>query len=228
MRYAIASLLAAIALLGPVPASAQVNDGQKLSEKSASRVFWSFSKCAVRRKSDQAEQLVVRFTDDQAGRKLVDEFAQKHRKCLIPGEELRMRERLFVNALASAAFVAKYRDLPLPDFASAPPIVTDEDLAEAANPNETQSLVLLAFGECVFKNKSSEVRALLEERPFTDGESAKLSVIMPTLGACLPAQEGNQIKFSRIGLRGILGRAAYAVDREYASKTVSREHEDAS
>ena len=195
--------------------------GREASADTAARVFWKFAKCAVERRADSSRELLDSYTDDKAGWDAADAFAQKHARCLVPGDKLTMDENLFIGALAGAYFTKKYKDRALPDYSGLPPLIDGPMLEQQMDGRSVQHQLLLIFGDCVFGNRSDEVRQLLSTRPASDEEGKAFDAIVPILGDCLPVQEGTQLKFSRIHLRSILGEAAYKVDSKLPTPAVA-------
>ena len=194
---------------------------REASSETAARVFWDFAKCSVDRHSVSSRELLDSYTDDKAGWDAANAFAQKHSRCLVPGDKLTMDDSLFIGALAGAYFFKKYKDKPLPDYSQLEPLIDEQELKQKADVKTVQRLLFLAFGDCVFRNRSNEVRQLLSTRPASDDERKAFDTITPILGYCLPVEEGGQIKFSRISLRSIFGEVAYKVDSKLTTRAVA-------
>ncbi|WP_157704823.1 hypothetical protein [Sphingobium herbicidovorans] len=112
-------------------------------------------------------------------------------------------------------FLDKHRDSGLPDYSNIPPLFSTDSVKEAKVGRQRIGIALRLFAECVFRLNPGGVRALLQSRPFSKGEGNSLSELQPAMGTCVPAEEGAQLKLSKITLRQYLSMAAYLVDEAY-------------
>ena len=126
-----------------------------------------------------------------------------NRECLMRGE-LRMPRQLLRGAV--------YRALYLRDFGRSPPAPSASDAAP------TGESMFEQFGSCVNTADASDVREFVMSVPATKREAAALSALGPALGRCIAP--GNQIRFSRAVLQGVLAEAAYRQAR--ASTVVNK------
>ena len=197
-------------------AIAQVREPKELSEERASQVFWRFTTCLVDNGGETVRLSLDRRDDFSFFYAISEEQANKltkrYSRCLSRGDTLKMNLGLFLGALTTSLFVKKYQGHPLPSYDSLPPLVTNETF-EVTQTGEVQtSLLMMAFGECVFRTRPEDVRAYLETAPSSEEEERFLAELNDTLASCLPATEGAQITFSPVGLRSVLGETAFYVD----------------
>ena len=213
-------ILLALLLIVPQPAVAMASAQQ---EQEASVVFWNFATCIVRRKPDAVRKLLVKpiwQVEDQKlaqslAQKSIDEYPLREAPCGL-FESLSFGNELFKGALAGAMFVRDTNGRPLPDYGSVQPPVSAADLTAASDDTMQVWLGMRAFSYCVFRNRPSDVRALLVSRPFSQAERGLFDSLGTTFGGCLPAKEGTRMSFTHVKLRALLGEAAF-----YASSNLS-------
>ena len=210
----LAPYLLAFALLAPTPSVAQ-GASEQADQAQAAQVFWSFSRCAVKHDSARALRVLAaqHWVEESNSAPVI--FAQRHGGCLNSGDVLSAEGNLFRGAMAGAFFVERHRDDTLPDYSRVPRYFDQASLDREADPEHKRRLSLLAFTECVFRSSPEKVLALLKTKPADEAEAKGFQGLNDTLGPCLSASEGTQIRFTKISLRGLLGEAAYAVDQAY-------------
>jgi hypothetical protein len=202
-----APVLSVLACLS-VSASASPSEREN---REATKIFWSYSKCVVDHARDKATLLLNQREWSQEDCMAAVKLAQSRSECVPPGSKLSFSPVLFRGSVAGAAFVKSRRGQPLPNYAQNPPAFAFPTQAEAVTPSGHRAM-LLAFAGCVFRNRPEDVRRILETRPFSAEENVLWEQIGQDLGTCLPAEDGVQLRFSRVSLRGLLGEAAYAED----------------
>lgn len=221
--FSVFSCLFVLAAFAPVQARADVSaeDTVKLSSNAAVVAAWNFANCAVKRdRAGVSAVLDLMRTspgvemDREALEREMRELAGKYGGCLAPGDKLTGKMATFTNVLGGAVFVDKYKNVPLPDYSKVPWLYT-ADSVERAESREKPAKLFRLFAECVFRVQPKDVQALLRARPFSSSEAAALVKLQPTLGSCLPAREGTQLKLSKGSVRNYLAMAAYLVDQVY-------------
>ncbi|MBV1692677.1 hypothetical protein KRR38_34870 [Novosphingobium sp. G106] len=81
---------------------------------------------------------------------------------------------------------------------------------------------LFAFGKSAFRKMAESVCGLLRSYLSTAAASKVNAELNPTLSFCVAMENGTQISFSRLSLRGILGKTAYAVDSDFTTQSASQ------
>ena len=148
-----------------------------------------YAVCLVHTRLMAVQRALALSTDAAVGEglaKLAD------RECLAHGE-LRMPRALLRGAV--------YRALYLRDFGRTPPAAP----ALAAAPSGDSAFE--RFGSCVNAADVGDTREFVMSVPATTREAAALKALAPALGQCIAP--GNQIRFSRAVLQGVLAEAAY-------------------
>ncbi len=206
--------LALLAIAATPPAYAQAS-GKEASDREAARAFWHYSNCVVKLAPDKVAELLISLHWDVRKDEAPQRFAQRYANCLAPGDIMRADHTLFRGALAGSYFLSR-RGEPLPDYSTVPILFDQASLERTVTVDEKKRIVMLAFGECVFRSSPHDVRSLLATEPTKKAESEAVERLAPLLGHCLPADEGQEMRFSKVALRGFLGEAAYAVDNAFS------------
>lgn len=202
---------------------------KKLDDKIATVAAWRFARCAVNGHGKEVREIlkVKLETDNVDGDKraryqALQKFA-KQGYCIAPGDSLKAGPQLFFDLLGGAVFLNKYDDAPLPNYADSAPVFTVSDIDKAKPGVLRTEMVLRVFAECVFRLNPNGVKTLIMSRPFSPEEDASIRGLQAQMGICLPAQEGEQVKFSKLMIREFLSMAAYLVDefREISKKKQS-------
>lgn len=169
-------------------------------EDRARQTMNSYAACLVRTRSVKVSRALARPTAEvqSALAGLADS------SCLNDGK-LKMSGDLLRGAL--------YRALYLRDFARTAPV---SDAAPGAVP--ASSDVLQQFGYCVDQADPLNARAFVASVPATGAERAALQGLGPALSRCVAP--GNNVRFSRSTLQGVLAEAAYR--RATGSHTVTK------
>ena len=216
-RAALCGIACALALIAASPATAQVDQEVAASRKTAAQVFWRFTQCVVRREPRASAELLRSIYWSESDNETAARVATRNNSCaLLAGDRLTMQPPLFRSALASAAFVARHDKQPLPDYSLAPQRFGNAAIAAASAPGQRGRAILLNFAECVFRQRSEDVRNLLAIEPMSAPEAKAWAPLNDVLGGCLPATPGSQVRFTRMALRGLLGEAAYELDQVLA------------
>ena len=223
--FVVLSCLVALVIFRPVQAWADdsAEEATKLGSEAAMVAAWDFARCSVKRSRDDVRAII----DPKFGTKIWSEqderirsermwkLAGRNGNCMRPGDTLKAPSRLFFDMLGGAMFLDKHRDSGLPDYSNVPPVFSVDAVKEAEVGRQRIGVVLRLFAECVFRLNPGGVRALLQSRPFSKDESDSLGELQPVMGTCVPAQEGAQLKLSKITVRQYLSMAAYLVDEAY-------------
>jgi len=220
MRRFRACLLGMAVVISTPVISSQHRTQTDVSEEQAVKVFWKFSNCAVRRDPNGAAVLLNSLDWNEETREAANKFATRHRGCLAPTEVMQMYSGIFGTALAGALFVNNYKGKALPDYSGTPRVITEDLINNTADKAYRDVFLLRSFAECVFRANPDHVRSLLESNPVSAAENALFDKLMPMLGHCLPTKEGDQVRFSRLKLRSLLGQAAYFVDSARSGRPI--------
>ncbi len=206
MRRAVSGLLVAT-LLFAVPAFANREDRAREKRRSAVRELAIFAQCVVRN-DERRVNAYLRMSPGspeygKAGQRLADGTCLSANIATLRMDPELMRwafyDALYGWRFGKAAPTAPVTPAPL-DFA-----------AERDNMNEQQRqqyAFLRDFGDCVVRKDSATVHRILAAPTYSDAEKSAFGALSPVLGSCLPGN-GNQTKFSRPSMRGILAEAAY-------------------
>ena len=228
MKYFLSFLIAA-ALTGltlVVPATAKIKkygdgtDLKSVSSKAAIAEFWRFSNCAAKRNLTDALALLQNPEWDETISIQVAKFTEKHRGCLPRESEMRFRSKLFRGSLAAAYLSQKYEKQTAPDYGSVSTSYTPAALDALAGEAERASFMLRAFADCVVRNQPALALSLFVSKPAGKNEKVILGYLRPTMGGCLPMEDGAQIKFTATSLRGLMAEAAFDLELRYAGDKV--------
>lgn len=214
MKIVLQMAMLALGLLNASVLEASPDEYAALDTKTANQVFWSFTKCVARRDPEATELLLRSIHWSKSEEEDAAKLAARNNTCaLAGGDKLTMDEALFRSSLATAVFISHHKNSPLPDYATLAFQFDGGRIASAATSEQKARILLLHFAECVFRARPEQVRKLLELPPMSDAENRAWEPLDPVLGSCLPATAGTQMRFSRMSLRGLLGEAAYELDR---------------
>jgi hypothetical protein len=180
--------------------------------RESTKIFWNYAKCMVDHSGDEARQLLDKREWNEEDCEAAVKLAKSKSGCVPAGTSLSFSSALFRGSVAGAAFVKNRRGQPLPNYTESSPAFAFPTAADAETPSGRRA-TLLAFAGCVFRSHPEDVRRILEVRPFSGDENDLWPQIAPALGACLPGEEGVQVRFSRVSLRSLLGEAAYTEDK---------------
>ncbi len=216
----------AIALVAPLlaalPAQAKTgshlpDDRTSVSPEAAAREFWRFSNCSAKRSMDGARVLLESREWDEKMDEQVTAFTKKHRSCLPNGSKMRFQAELFRGSLAAAYLTQKYKKQPVPDYGSIPTTYTKTALDDLGNKSERALFMVRAFAECVVRTQTALALNLFASKPTSKQEKAIFGQLQPFMGACLPVENGDQVKFTAMSLRGLMAEAAYDVEMRYVA-----------
>ncbi len=201
--------LALIALACSAMLSAQPLGERAVSDKEAQIQFWKSATCFFERDETKVMALLTRKASREERQEATRELVDSHKECIKRGGALRMTGFVLRNALA-AAYVAKtYKDKPMPDFSAIPQMYRISGLPADATDKQKMRRGLYQFVECVVRADSKNVVMLLSEEPFSAAETRRFTDLQPTMGSCLPVQQGIKLGFTRLELRSTLGRVAF-------------------
>lgn len=218
MKTTLAILTAALCVASQ-PALAKGPSSQKQAV-----ALWKFAHCAVMRKPAKVSEFLGNAISQPASDSAVRKFSKGVPHCLPAYRRKAMgtiRPANFVGALSGAAFVRNHHAKPLPDYSAVPRLVTDKKVDAAPDSKAKARLILLAFGECVFRTQPNHTRAFLAAMPMSPAATKSLKPIAPILGGCLAVKKGTKIRFTRTRLRTLFGNAAYELDQQLASLPAS-------
>ncbi len=219
------ALLIIIALLSASTSFAQPHGGNRgfgsnerdkaTSQKSATINFWRYSNCVVRSKTEKVNTLISKTDWTEEDTKSAQSLAQNRSGCLTAVfSEMKFDLQLWRDTMSGAMLVLRYKESVLPDYSAVPLMFSEAGLDKTQTEQRTRYL-LLAFAECTFRNRSTEVMTFLKTRPFGEAANSAISKLSPVFGHCLPMNEGKQLSFTRAQLRSLLGRSAFLVDKAY-------------
>lgn len=196
--------------------AAQIDDD---SPTAAQKAAEDFGTCLLSRERERMAKLIDLPVDSAEYAKLFDAMFGRTDQCLSDGT-LKISELMLRGAL----FQALYRR----DFSGDTELRFDptvqtgyRDLYKAELSDKARMYVSLEnFGECVSRADPYGVRALVLSRPGSSAESAALTQLHPRLAGCVV--QGNQVRFSRANLKGILAEGLYRLSRASAQQTERR------
>lgn len=212
----IPALLIAALCLAAQPALAQKASSPKAREKA----FYAFAHCAVKKQPSKVSAFLKSNFNSDSSQQDPQDFVKSFSTChdaQTVASDAQGYEGNFVGALSGAYFVEHHKGKDLPDYTPTPALVDNQDVSLAVDASARRDLILLAFGECVFRNRPEQSRTFLAAEPMSPAATTALKTIVPILGGCLPLKKGSQIKLTKARLRTLVGNAAFRLDQEMAS-----------
>jgi hypothetical protein len=212
-----------IALAG---ASASIASAQEepthLPTLQAEQTMARFSRCIVRTANQRALQHFLRAVPDGqafqiAGRRLTREYCVPR----VPGatSQLRFRPDLLRSALYSALYRRDFAASTPPDVAAIPPLLFSSEFDAPAAEIPAVTRVLRGLGDCAARADSRSAHILLVTEVGSSEERAAMNAVLPAVQHCL--EEGNELRFGRGMLRGILAEALYKLRSAASPRTAS-------
>lgn len=215
------ALALALALVLAMPAAHALQSGTLREEPHGSRTYDAidaertlaeFSECVLERggRRERAERFLRLPPAGEAYEDAAERLTPE--ECVMTRGGTYMEIRMRPDALRAALFAALYRRdfgrLPPPPQLEAVPLLRlgdefDGDLALL--PDAVR--ITRAIGDCAARENPTGAHAFLLTTLGGSDERRALESVMPALANCLP--EGQQVRFSRVNLRGILGEALY-------------------
>jgi hypothetical protein len=126
--------------------------------------------------------------------------------------EMRVRHDVLRAALFAALYKRDFERLPpSPQLSSLPPLRFADEFEGDVSLLPESVRVTRAIGDCAARADPGGAHRLLLTTIGEAEERRALDAVMPALANCLP--EGQQLRFSRSMLRGILGEALYKLRR---------------
>jgi len=121
--------------------------------------------------------------------------------------EMRFSTPLLRGALYRAIYIRNFGlKAPLPE-ADQPTLDIEHEIKGNNDSNLNGYIILRKFSDCVVREDALNVRALIVADTASSDEGNALQALQADLGACL--LHGQQVKFSKIELRGYLAEALY-------------------
>lgn len=204
---------------------AQTNRGHDLTKQ---RALWRFSTCFVSRASESVAVLLEKVEWGQLQRRTIDRASKDDTLCGTLREIAASRDlNLLRGAMAGSMFASRYANLDLPDYSGLPDVFSAADFmkfdgAVIGSVSQAKAAMMRqayrSFGECVFRRMPRAALGLLQSELASEAENARISELTPVLSTCVPAEGGEHVRFTRIGLRAIVGEGAYAVDEAYRGR----------
>ena len=193
-----------------------------VSKNSANRHFWRYSNCAVKRNMEGAKALLAHR--DWGGKfgKEVAAYGKRYRSCLPNGSQMRFQSKLFRGSLAAAYLSQKYRKQTVPGYGSLPSVYTKTALSALSDKAGRGPFLLRAFADCVVRNQTQLAFTLFASKPTGKLEKEVFGQLQPTMGACLPVEDGDQVKFTATSLRGLMAEAAYDLEVRYVDDMATK------
>jgi hypothetical protein len=200
---------------GAVPAAAQE---VKWSAAEAEKGMAEFTKCMVAKHARRAalerflRQLPAGEAFNRVGQSLADPDCLPYSLGQVT---MHFQADLFRQSLYTALYQRDYGRLGPLDVKPVPALVvaSEFDAPSAEIPNTV--LFTRIVGDCVAREDSAAVHALLVSKIRSKEEDVALQRVMPAVQKCLPA--GRQVRFSRSMLRGYVAEALYKLRKAAAA-----------
>jgi hypothetical protein len=230
MRVLLAVSLALSAMLA-LPARADAQDppsrirpnGERARPQSESngrdearRVMSAYGLCLARRNRRAVDQFLAQHVGAPSAPGLARGLASPD--CLY-NADLRFASTLLRGSLFEALYRFDYERREVPNLAAAPVISYGPPDSSDLSHEERTYLGLLAFADCVVRQRSDGVRALVLSRVASREEAQALAQVSPGLSSCV--EGGGEVPFSRSILRGFLAESLYRLTAAVSPPAVS-------
>jgi hypothetical protein len=191
---------------------AQIDSRDKDAARKTLEVF---ATCIVERQSGRAAKLANMRVDTPEYLKQLNGLSDFYDDCISSG-----RFEYGYSLLRGAIFQALYKR----EFKLSGPLTFNPALesgyatlyTEPYSPEVQSSIAQVRFGECVSRADAANVRGFISAPPGSALETSSVQALAPKLGPCVA--QGNQIKFNKTVLKGMLAEGLYRLSM--ASKAV--------
>jgi hypothetical protein len=176
------------------------------SKDAARQTLEVFATCIVERQAGRAAKLADMRVDTPEYLKQLNGLSDFYDDCISSG-----RFEYGYSLLRGAIFQALYRR----EFKLNGPLTFDPMLdsayakiyPEPYSPEAQSSIAQVKFGECVSRADAANVRGFISAPPGSALETSSVQALAPKLGPCIA--QGNQIKFNKTVLKGMLAEGIY-------------------
>ena len=197
-------------------------DGGDADVKISAIKVWQFSKCTIARDKRLVEKLLASKQNSSDYKTMFGKLTEKNGSCIGAGN-LKMSGGIARNALAAAYLEDRFRDQPLPDFSSVPPLYRISSLPSGTENKQIMRMGVHQFVECVARSAPEQTVDLFATDPFSAAESEVFETLQPVMGSCLPVEAGVKLGFTRLELRTLLGKITYRLLAASENRTGAEE-----
>jgi hypothetical protein len=163
--------------------------------------------CAADRDSGAADTLLATAPYSSAEREQAVRLLRSAERCLRLRSPIATSALLFRGAIAETLYETRFAQ----PVAARDPAAAATSFFRAADVAGREDAALLAtsfeLAHCTAPRHPDLIRALLATEPGTEAETAALSALYPSFGACVPA--GTQLRVDRGGIRAMLAESLY-------------------
>ena len=189
------------------------------SQKVAIQTFWRATNCAAKRDMAGTWTLLRQGDWSDGSKSVVADYLKKHRSCLPNGSKARFQADSFRRALAAGYLVEKYKKQPVADYSALPVTYTQDALNALDETSGQADFLLRSFADCIVRNRTELSFKLLSSKPSSQSEADVFVEMQPIMGTCLPVNQGEQAKFTKTSLRGLMTEAAYDLELRYVENS---------
>jgi hypothetical protein len=183
------------------PAQIDIN-----SKDAARQTLEVFAVCVVERQYGRVAKLVNMRVDVPEYQKQSSGLTVYYDDCISTGE-FRYNGDLLRGALFQAFYKREFKLKGPLEFAPAFDSGYAALYSEPYSPEARASIAQVKFGECVSRADATNVRQFISAPARSSMEASSIQALAPKLGPCIA--QGNQIKFNKTVLKGMLAEGLY-------------------